>query len=513
MAITSISRMQQRRGLRSDLPVSLSEGELGWCLDTRQLFIGNSPGYGGNTEILTEQSENAQLITNKFKASTSTIASAITRPIAFKLNDYASVKDFGAVGDGVTDDTAAINSAIENLLENAGVVTNTSVSKRVFLYFPAGVYLISDTLLLYPYVSFIGNGVDKTIIRAETGFASSYLIETCDSEGNTASNIGSGTGLLPTKIVIQDLSIDTNNQTLDILNLVRYQSIRCQNVKFIGSYTIGDGTSNTHKAVTLQSIGTAIDTFDAQFVNCEFSDVSHGIYADDPVMFTTISNCRFNVCYRGTNLGETPASGGPKYTSISQSQFNELYGHGIFYDGTNPGISSSLNNFVDVGVLGSESPIYWGTSAILCSSSGDLFDDTNLPGVIDAGNQNLTLDPQQTDINSPLNISKILTVSNANISSSTSTGAVRVTGGAGIQGNLFLGGVLNVANIAASTLNISATDRVTIVTSPFQVARMDTTTRNLITAGNGDIIYNTTTNRFQGYQGGAWINLDDGSPA
>ena len=35
--------------------------------------------------------------------------------------------------------------------------------------------------------------------------------------------------------------------------------------------------------------------------------------------------------------------------------------------------------------------------------------------------------------------------------------------------------------------------------------------RDLITPANGMVIYNSTVNRFQGYQGGSWINLDDGT--
>lgn len=46
-------------------------------------------------------------------------------------NDYVSVKDFGAVGDGVTDDTAAIQAAIDT-------------GKNII--FPAGTYIISSTL-------------------------------------------------------------------------------------------------------------------------------------------------------------------------------------------------------------------------------------------------------------------------------------------------------------------------------------------------------------------------------
>jgi len=59
MAILQISRIQSRRGLREDLP-TLSSAELGWAIDTRELYIGNgdpgesSPMPGKNTRILTE---------------------------------------------------------------------------------------------------------------------------------------------------------------------------------------------------------------------------------------------------------------------------------------------------------------------------------------------------------------------------------------------------------------------------------------------------------------------------
>ena len=48
-----------------------------------------------------------------------------------KLQEIVSVKDFGAVGDGVADDTVAIQAAV-----NAGRA----------IYFPAGTYLVSDTI-------------------------------------------------------------------------------------------------------------------------------------------------------------------------------------------------------------------------------------------------------------------------------------------------------------------------------------------------------------------------------
>jgi len=80
-----------------------------------------------------------------FKNGGSTPTGAINRSVEDKLSDVLSVKDFGAIGDGTTDDTAAIQAAI-----NAG----SSINKTV--YFPNGVYLISSSILLPNNITIIG---------------------------------------------------------------------------------------------------------------------------------------------------------------------------------------------------------------------------------------------------------------------------------------------------------------------------------------------------------------------
>jgi hypothetical protein len=60
---------------------------------------------------------------------------AVSRTVASKLREFVSVKDFGAVGDGVTDDTAAIQAALD---------------AQVPLYMPDGEYLVTAGLKL-PY--------------------------------------------------------------------------------------------------------------------------------------------------------------------------------------------------------------------------------------------------------------------------------------------------------------------------------------------------------------------------
>lgn len=108
---------------------------------------------------------------------------AILEKIA-NLGEY-SVKDYGAVGDGVTDDTAAIQLTIDTAMENGG--------GRVVL--PTGTYLITSTLIIRPYtaaahptdpvdihfeymdlIQFVGVG--NVIIKA--GASMTYMLRTDD---------------------------------------------------------------------------------------------------------------------------------------------------------------------------------------------------------------------------------------------------------------------------------------------------------------------------------------------
>lgn len=69
-----------------------------------------------------------------------------------KLAQTVSVKDFGAVGDGVTDDTAAIQAATTN-------------SNGKLVYFPAGNYLFNEPIVLpSDFGGLFGEGIQKTIL-------------------------------------------------------------------------------------------------------------------------------------------------------------------------------------------------------------------------------------------------------------------------------------------------------------------------------------------------------------
>ena len=71
---------------------------------------------------------------------------AVQRSVRNKLSESVSVKDFGAVGNGIADDTAAITAAMTAVNAAGGGVVS----------FPAGTYVTSSTLNMLPGVSFKG---------------------------------------------------------------------------------------------------------------------------------------------------------------------------------------------------------------------------------------------------------------------------------------------------------------------------------------------------------------------
>lgn len=78
---------------------------------------------------------------------------AVATTVQDKLRESVSVKDFGAVGDGVADDTAAIQAAVDSLEANGGGV----------LSFPRGTYLISSTITVNASnIMLLGEGGDQS---------------------------------------------------------------------------------------------------------------------------------------------------------------------------------------------------------------------------------------------------------------------------------------------------------------------------------------------------------------
>ena len=66
------------------------------------------------------------------------------------------MKDYGAVGDGITDDTAAINSAIADGGRCSATCGSATVLPAV-VYFPQGIYLVSSSVIQYYNTQLLGD--------------------------------------------------------------------------------------------------------------------------------------------------------------------------------------------------------------------------------------------------------------------------------------------------------------------------------------------------------------------
>jgi hypothetical protein len=77
-----------------------------------------------------------------------------------------------------------------------------------------------------------------------------------------------------------------------------------------------------------------------------------------------------------------------------------------------------------------------------------------------------------------------------------------------VTANKFVATGTDTPEIEASTnLSLTAGNAVVITSSPLRMASFTTTARDALAAQNGDVIYNTTDNKFQGYENGSWVNL------
>jgi hypothetical protein len=369
MAIVQISRIQHRQGLQENLP-QLAGGEFGWSIDTRRLFIGNGTVEDGapvigNTEVLTEYSDIVGLsdaYTYKgddagYVVQTGAFTSTpVSRSLQDKFDEVASVKDFGAIGDGVTDDTSAINRALSELFCREA---NTEIRRS--LYFPAGTYKTTGTIKIPPFAKLFGEGMNSSIIRMDNDPASTvpdYVARTTDSKQQTGLNIGTNGATSPQHIEISSLTFESTEIT-DIFFVESAEEVYCDSVGFKGPLEQSDLNVATDDIAAVRTSGTA--TYipkNVTFDKCAFENLTYGFKIDDRCQGYTVTNSKFHTLYNAILLGVTPADGGPVGFRALHNLFDKVYGSAIIYDSASK-CMSGYNYFLDIGngFNGAGSPI------------------------------------------------------------------------------------------------------------------------------------------------------------
>ena len=393
MAIIQVSRITQRKGLQEDLP-QLAGAEFGWAIDQRRLFIGNgtlaegAPTIG-NTEILTEYSDllaNIQTYTYQGAAAGYVVQTGpspsdpVSLTLQQTLDQWVSVKSFGAIGNGIADDTDAINRALFQLY-----CRDVNPEIRRSLFFPAGVYRITQSIIIPPYATLYGEGTLNSIIQMSASPDDSslraYVARLGDNYQNTGVNIGSVPGsITPTHVTVRDIAFQSLDEDVSVFLIEDAAQCSFEDVSFVGALTTDNLTSSGAEISCVRfDSSVSLISNNIVFRRCYFSGTNYGIFNDNEIQSISVSDSDFDTLYQGIRLMDDGGDSSSGFRIVGNS-FNNIYVEGIYTGGDVSLTVSSQNIFLDVGnhFLGLANPY---SSIINFSSSnnisiGDLFQRT-----------------------------------------------------------------------------------------------------------------------------------------
>ncbi|KAK3987477.1 pectate lyase superfamily protein-domain-containing protein [Cladorrhinum sp. PSN332] len=101
-------------------------------------------------------------------------AAAFNEDASYKV--FRNVQDYGAKGDGSTDDTVAINKAISDG-NRCGLNCSSQTTTPGLIYFPPGSYVVSKPIISYYYTQLVGDAVNPPTLKASVDFEGMAVID------------------------------------------------------------------------------------------------------------------------------------------------------------------------------------------------------------------------------------------------------------------------------------------------------------------------------------------------
>ena len=374
MAVYQISRIQVRRGQANQgtgIP-QLASGEMAWAVDTQELYIGNgavsegAPGVG-NTRLLTLNDLSAQgnllgltkysyAIASDIPITTGPSASSpIYRYVQERLEEQVSTSDFGTVGNGIADDTAALQRAINqqylNVNNYAYGISADAVKFRTIITIPPGIYKTTSTIFIPSYTTLVGAGELKTIINfvpaaGNTSPALQFVNDT--STAAVPSTIATTTSTnQPRWIDISDLSIHIFNRTNTGMQLDCVSNSRFANIRIASSESELTFYSPTNIGIKMNSVSDIYTCQENHFENITLSHLTTAVSAKQDIINNMFTECHVQYVRQGFLFGiERNASSdayvfslgggnigeqyGPRQTTITNTKFYKVRQHAIY---------------------------------------------------------------------------------------------------------------------------------------------------------------------------------------
>jgi hypothetical protein len=271
---------------------------------------------------------------------------AVERTAQAKMRERITVRDFGAVGDGVTDDTLAIQRAITAAAANGGCEVELD----------HGDFLISSAINRPANVYLVGRGPQATRIKTA---GNHKLIQAIGSSGAVINRGGVismtllGSGLANTgcegvheewtnRSILEDLIVYGTYKGIYAGNVWQSKWVNLQpngsgsDQNAIGFYMAEVDPSNQNNAVNASGcVAQGVSLYGwriingngSKLVNCEGLDGVHGFYVGDPT--TGTEKCRwihFANCLADTNSGHNWRFEKGAATALEQIQLANCWG-------------------------------------------------------------------------------------------------------------------------------------------------------------------------------------------
>jgi glucan 1,3-beta-glucosidase len=235
------------------------------------------------------------------------------QPADYKI--FRNVKDYGAKGDGATDDAAAINKAIAEGSRCGEKCDSTTVTPAI-IYFPPGTYVVSTPIIQYYYTQFIGDANTLPTIKAAAGFKGMGVIDADPYiEGGNGANWYTNQNNFYRQI--RNMIIDIKGVKTAGIHWQVSQATSLQNVIFnmdegdagVGQKGIfqdnGSGGFMTDLIFNGGEIGAFLGSQQFTTRNMTFNNCGTGIYMNWNWLWTMKSNT-FNKCKVGLDMANAP---------------------------------------------------------------------------------------------------------------------------------------------------------------------------------------------------------------
>lgn len=238
--------------------------------------------------------------------------SVTPRTLNDRFSDVINVKDFGAIGDGLTDDTGALQRAI-NAAKDFPLVDRS-------VYLPYGIYLISRPIMIRTGTKMFGDGIG-TIIKAKGLTLPSDFVQPSEPESYGTISLAKPPMLYnPSPIQwwsLENIQIDGNNE--DVIGICHYGAyygimkkvtiFRCLEKSYVGIRT---QAINYDQVVSYTSGEWLFFNWSVlNFTGCGFERSKNTEWTMDmrqPIGFNKGSSV-FNSCWFETESGDNPTSG------------------------------------------------------------------------------------------------------------------------------------------------------------------------------------------------------------